>query len=251
MAEPVRVAVWSGPRTLSTALMRSWENRSDTAVVDEPFYAVYLAATGLGHPGRDAVLASQPADWRAVAAALSGPVPGGAPVWVQKHMAHHLLPHVGREWLDAPSFRHAFLIRDPAAAVVSLDRVTPDPALADTGLPQQVELFERMSERDGTAPPVVDTADLLRDPRGVLHALCGALGLAFDPAMLAWPPGPRATDGVWAEHWYASVEASTGFDPPRAHTPDVPDRLAPLVARARPLYDALSAHRLRPDAPAV
>ncbi|WP_420454961.1 HAD family hydrolase [Rubrivirga sp.] len=245
MAEPVRVAMWSGPRNLSTALMRSWGSRPDTAVVDEPLYAVYLSATGLDHPGRDAVLASQPTDWREVAAALSGPVPGGAPVWVQKQMAHHLLPHVGRAWLDAPSFRHAFLIRDPAAVVVSLDRVTPGPALDDTGLPQQVELFERMADRDGVAPPVIDTADLLRDPRGVLSALCAALGLPFDPAMLAWAPGPRATDGVWAEHWYGSVWASTTFGPPRDEAPDVPDRLRPLVEACRPLYDRLAAERLR------
>ncbi len=236
--------MWSGPRNLSTALMRSWESRPDTAVVDEPLYAVYLAATGLDHPGRDAVLASQPTDWREVAVTLSGPVPAGAPVWYQKHMAHHLLPRVGRAWLDAPSFRHAFLIRDPAAMVVSLDKVTPDPALADTGLPQQVELFDRMAQRGGAAPPVIDAADVLRDPEAALQALCARLGVAFDPAMLAWAPGPRPTDGAWAPHWYASVEASTGFAPPRAEAVTVPDRLAPLVDACRPLYDTLASRRL-------
>lgn len=236
--------MWSGPRNLSTALMRSWGSRPDTAVVDEPLYAVYLAATGLDHPGRDAVLASQPSRWEAVAATLAGPVPGGARVWYQKHMAHHLLPHVGRDWLDDASFRHAFLIRDPAAMVVSLDKVTPDPTLADTGLPQQVELFDRMAQRDGAAPPVIDAADVLRGPEATLRALCARLGVPFDPAMLSWAPGPRATDGAWAPHWYASVERSTGFAPPRAEAAEVPDRLAPLVDACRPLYDALASHRL-------
>ena len=244
MPEPIRVAMWSGPRNLSTALMRSWGARSDTAVTDEPLYAVYLETTGLDHPGRAEVLASQPTDWRTVADRLSGPAPGGAAVWYQKHMAHHLLPQIGREWLDDPGFRHAFLIRDPAAVVVSLDRVTPDPSLDDTGFPQQLELFERVRQRDGAPPPVIDTADVLRDPAGVLRALCRALGLAFDPAMLTWAPGPRATDGAWAKHWYDSVWKSTGFGPSRGEPPVVPERLRPLVDACQGPYQALAQWRL-------
>ena len=237
--------MWSGPRCRSTALMRAFESRPDTAVTDEPLYAVYLAATGLDHPGRADVLASQSADWQTVARALTGPAPQGAGVWYQKHMAHHLLAHIGRDWLGAPAFRHAFLVRDPAALVVSLDRVWPDPTLDETGLPQQVELFERACDRAGAPPPVLDADDLLRNPPRALQALCGALGLPFDRAMLAWAPGPRDTDGVWADHWYGSVRASTGFGQPREPEPvAVPDRLAPLVADARALYDRLSACRL-------
>lgn len=243
-SDPVRIAMWSGPRNLSTALMRSWGSRADTAVVDEPLYAVYLAATGLEHPGRDAVLRSQPSDWKTVAASLTGPAPGGASVWYQKHMAHHLLPHVGRAWLDDPAFRHAFLIRDPAAMIVSLDRVTPDPSLADTGLPQQVELFDRTADRLGDAPPVIDAVGVLRDPEATLRALCSRLGVAFDAAMLAWAPGPRPEDGVWAEHWYAGVWASTGFASPRPEAVDVPERLRPLLDAAIPLYHRLAVHRL-------
>jgi len=224
--------------------MRSWESRPDTAVSDEPLYGVYLAATGLAHPDREAVVGALPTDWREVAEALSGPAPDGAAVWFQKHMAHHLLPHVGRGWLDDSSFRHAFLIRDPAAVAVSLDRVTPDPTLEDMGLPQQLELFERTRDRTGETPPVIDADDLLRDPPGVLSALCARLGLAFDPAMLAWAPGPRASDGVWAEHWYASVWKTTGFGPFAPREVVVPDRLRPLVEAARPLYEALTGGRL-------
>lgn len=228
--------MWSGPRNVSTALMRSFGSRADTLVVDEPLYAYYLATTGLAHPGRDEVLASQPRRWRDVAAALTGPVPAGVDVYYQKHMAHHLLPDVGREWLAG--LAHAYLIRDPAHVVASYAKVRGAPTLADLGYAQQVELFRT---RGG---PVVDAADLLRDPAGVLDRLCAALGIAFEPAMLSWAPGRRDTDGVWAPYWYAGVEASTGFGPYTPPCEPVPERLAPLVEAARPYYEELHAHRV-------
>jgi Sulfotransferase domain len=232
----VRVAMWSGPRNVSTALMRSFGARSDALVVDEPLYAHYLAVTGLRHPGREAVLASQPTRWEDVAAALTGPLPPGIRVHYQKHMAHHLLPDVGRDWLGRVS--NAYLIRDPAQVVASYARVRGAPVLADLGYAQQVEIFSRYGG------PVVDAADLLRDPAGVLRRLCDALGVPFDPAMLSWEPGRRETDGVWAPHWYASVEASTGFAPYRPEPAQVPPHLAGLVDEARPYYDLLAARRL-------
>ncbi|MEL7363831.1 MAG: HAD family hydrolase, partial [Bacteroidota bacterium] len=224
---PLRIAMWSGPRNLSTALMRSWGSRADTVVVEEPLYAYYLAETGLDHPGRADVLASQPTDWRIVAEQLSGPVPEGAPIFYQKHMAHHLLPTVGRGWLDAPSFRHAFLLREPAAMLASLVKVLgQDVRVEDTGLPQQVELFMRIADRDGLVPPVVRARDILADPASQLRALCDALGVCFDLAMLSWSPGPRPTDGVWAKHWYGAVERSTGFGPQRSAAAAVPSSCA-------------------------
>ncbi len=228
--------MWSGPRNISTAMMRSFGSRADTVVVDEPLYAHYLAVTGLDHPGREAVLAGQPNRWQDVAAQLTGPVPAGADVYYQKHMAHHLLPDIGRSWLGA--LTHAYLIRDPAHVVASYARVRGEPALADLGYPQQVEIFRAYGG------PVVDAADVLRDPAAVLGRLCAALGLSFDPAMLSWAPGPRATDGVWAPHWYAAVSASTGFAPYDPAPAEVPARLRPLVEAARPYYDELAAHRL-------
>ena len=231
-----RVAMWSGPRNISTAMMRSFGSRADTVVVDEPFYAHYLAVTGLDHPGRDAVLASQPNRWEDVAAALTGPLPAGVEVFYQKHMAHHLLPGMGRSWLAG--LTHAYLIRDPAHVVASYARVRDEPTLADLGYPQQLEIFRAYGG------PVVDAADVLRDPAGTLRRLCAALGIPFDEAMLHWPAGPRDTDGVWAPHWYAAVQGSTGFAPYRPAPADVPARLRPLVAAARPYYDELAAHRL-------
>ena len=211
--EPVRIAMWSGPRNISTAMMRSFENRADTAVVDEPFYAAYLAATGLDHPMRDEVLASQPQDWKRVADALLGPVPGGKAVFYQKHMTHHMLPGFGRDWMAR--CRNAFLIRAPEHVLASYTQKRADVTLADIGFVQQGELFEREADRIGRAPPVIDAADVLRDPPATLGALCAALDIPFSDRMLSWPPGRRASDGVWAPAWYDAVERSTGFARPR------------------------------------
>ncbi|HYH21824.1 MAG TPA: hypothetical protein VD995_24730 [Azospirillum sp.] len=243
MSEAIRIAMWSGPRNISTAMMRAWENRPDTAVVDEPFYAFYLAQTGLDHPGRDAVLASQPTDWRAVAAALvEAPVPDGRPVFYQKHMTHHMLPAVDLGWTGR--VRNAFLIRDPAEVVASYVRRRGSVGLADIGIERQIELFDREADRIGRAPPVVDARDVLADPGATLARLCDALGVPFSDAMLRWPAGRRATDGVWAPHWYASVEASTGFGAPPPAAPVLSGDLRRVADAARPLYERLHRWRL-------
>ena len=228
--------MWSGPRNISTAMMRSFGSRADTVVVDEPFYAHYLAVTGIDHPSREEILSCQPTRWEEVAAALTGPVPGDPAVHYQKHMAHHLLPDIGRDWLGA--LTHAFLIRDPEHVIASYARVRGEPTLEDLGYPQQVEIHRAYGG------PVVDAVDVLRDPPGTLRRLCDALGIGFDPAMLSWAPGPRSTDGVWAPHWYAAVRASTGFASYDPSPADVPARLRPLVEAARPYYDELATRRL-------
>ena len=188
--------MWSGPRTLSTALMRSFENRPDTVVVDEPLYGYYLAETGIAHPGRDEILRSMPVAWPEVVDQLTaGQLPAGRTVYYQKHMTHHLLPEIDRSRLAG--LRHAFLIRDPRRLLASYARVRDTPTLADLGLEQQVEIYRLFGG------PVIDAADLAARPRATLAALCAALRIPFDPAMLAWPAGPRPTDGVWAKHWYA------------------------------------------------
>ena len=246
MSEPVRIAMWSGPRNISTAMMRSFENRADTAVIDEPFYAAYLAAAGVVHPMQNEVLASQPNDSAAVAKSLLGPIPDGRAVFYQKHMTHHMLPAFGRDWMHA--CRNAFLIRAPVDVLASYAEVRDEASLEAIGLPQQRELFDAASDRLGHAPPVVDAYDVLRDPRGLLTALCRALGIPFSDKMLAWPPGKRATDGVWAPAWYASVERSTGFAPPREPIAfdALRDDLKPIARAAQPYYEHLAAHRLRP-----
>ena len=236
MTAPLRVAMWSGPRSISTALMRSFGARAHTLVVDEPFYGWYLSRTGLDHPGAAEVIASQPSRWQDVVAGLQAPLPPAVALQYQKQMAQHLLPEVGRDWLAG--VRHAFLIRDPALVAASYARVRAEPTLDDLGYRQQVEIFR------AHGGPVVDAADVLRDPPGVLARLCAALGIDFQPAMLRWAPGRRDTDGVWAPHWYAAVEASTGFAAPDTHPAVVPPTLADLVEAAAPYYAELSAARL-------
>jgi sulfotransferase family protein len=223
--------MWSGPRNISTAMMRSFGSRADTIVVDEPLYAHYLAATGIEHPGRDAVITSQPVSWRLVAESLTGPLPAGTGVLYQKHMTHHMLPDIDRDWLSG--FTHAYLIRDPAQVAASYARVRESPTLADLGYPQQLSLFRQFPG------PVVDARDVLLDPRGTLIRLCGALGIRWDAAMLHWPAGRRDTDGVWAPHWYAAVEASTCFAPYDARPAQVPEHLKSLVDAAMPYYQEL------------
>ena len=241
---PVRIAMWSGPRNISTAMMRAWENRGDTAVWDEPLYAYYLARTGVEHPGAEEVIAAGETDWRAVVAALTGPVPGGRAIFFQKHMTHHLLDEVERDWLG--EVRNCFLIRDPREVIASYARVRGEVTVEDVGIPQQAAIFDAVCRLTGTTPPVLEAADVLRDPRGVLAALCVAVGVPFTERMLSWPPGRRDSDGVWAPWWYAQVEASTGFAPyaPKAH--HLPEHLAPLAARCMSDYERLAAHRLRP-----
>jgi hypothetical protein len=227
-----RIAMWSGPRNISTAMMRSFSSRADTIVVDEPLYAHYLATTGTQHPDRDAVIASQPVSWRLVAESLTGPLPPGTAVLYQKHMTHHMLPDIDQAWLTG--FTHAYLIRDPAHVVASYAQVRAEPTLDDLGYPQQVSLFRQFPG------PVIDAKDVLLDPRGTLIRLCAALGIRWDAAMLHWPKGPRDTDGVWAPHWYASVESSTCFAPYDARPPQVPAHLKSLVDAAMPFYQELA-----------
>lgn len=243
----IRIAMWSGPRNISTAMMRSFENRSDCAVSDEPFYGAYLRATGLEHPMREEVIASQPGDWREVAAELVGPAPGGKPIWYQKHMTHHMLESFGRDWIG--ECVDVFLIRAPEAVLASYVQKRADFTLDEIGLPAQIDLFERAADKLGAAPPVLEGQDVLADPEGMLRALCRACGIPFDPAMLKWPAGRRASDGVWAPAWYEAVERSTGFSPPRpeARFEDLPDSLKPLAEAGRPLYERLALRKLTPD----
>jgi hypothetical protein len=236
--------MWSGPRNISTALMRSFGARPDTAVVDEPFYAAYLVQTGLDHPLRDAVIASQPNDWREVVAGLLGPVPDGKPVCYQKHMTHHMVPAFGRAWLA--QVRNAFLVRDPAAVLASYAAKRGDVTLADIGIVQQRELFEQEADRLGRAPPVVEGVDILAAPARTLARLCAALGLAYDGAMLHWPAGRRESDGVWAPAWYDAVERSTGFEAPTSRPSlQLGSALQRIADAARPHYEALAGHKLR------
>jgi hypothetical protein len=244
------IAMWSGPRNISTAMMRAWGNRPDTAVCDEPLYAHYLLATRhTDHPGYEETLRRHETDWRKVIALLTGGPPDGIQIFYQKHMAHHLLPGMEVEWIDR--LTNCFLIRDPREMLLSLIKFLPSPAAHQTGLPQQVRLFESLADRSGAVPPVIDAKDVLTDPAAMLRALCALVGVPFYEEMLTWRPGPRDTDGAWAPHWYAKVYETTTFGPYRATSDRLPDHLQSVLDECQRLYDPLSRHRIRGECLAI
>ena len=236
MSPVIRLAVWSGPRNISTALMRSWENRPDSIVVDEPLYAHYLDVTGIDHPGRDEVIASGRTDWRHVVDELLGPVPAGVDVFYQKHMAHHLTPDIDSDWVGG--LANVLLIRDPTLVIASYLRSRAQVTAEDLGLRQQSLLYDELCTA-GSTPTVIDSSDFLRDPEGYLRGLCHLIGVPFTQAMLSWPPGPRPTDGVWGRYWYEAVWRSTGFLPDESRDVDLPAAGADAAAWCQPLYERL------------
>ena len=241
-SKPIRIAMWSGPRNISTAMMRAWGNRDDTVVIDEPFYAYYLKVTGIAHPGADEVIATGETDWRKVVAHLCRPVPNGKHIFFQKQMTHHLLPKIDREWLGAVT--NCFLIRDPREVIASYIKKREDPALEDLGFVQQAEIFDFVRTRTASVPPVVDAKDVLQNPERTLRLVCEAVGVEFSESMLSWPPGLRDTDGIWAKHWYGEVAKTTSFQPYSPTPSEVPARLHKIYQDCYECYERLSEYRL-------
>jgi len=238
----MRIAMWSGPRNLSTAMMYAFAARGDCAVWDEPFYAAYLAMTGLAHPMREQIVAAGETDPARIAGRLTGSVPERRAHFYQKHMCQHMIPGIPRDWMSEVT--NVFLIRHPARVLASFAAKYENPTLADLGFVQQVELFDRVADATGEPPVVIDSADIRAAPEAMLRKLCAALGIAFTPAMLSWPAGGHAGDGVWAPVWYGAVHRSTGFAGAEGPLPDLPDGYRALADAALPHYDRLSACRL-------
>lgn len=238
----IRIAMWSGPRNISTAMMRAWENRTDTLVWDEPLYAHYLASTGLEHPGRDAVIAAGNANWRAVADDCVGRDLGDHTIFYQKHMTHHITAEIELDWLE--DLQHCFLIRDPRAVVLSYSKTRDKVSLEDIGIEQQLRLFESVSTKNKTPPLIIDSADFLANPRGHLEIICSELNVEFSEQMLSWPAGKRPSDGIWGDFWYSSVWKSTEFEAPRPKLSKIPEALEPIAEQAQPYYDQLFAQRV-------
>ncbi len=241
---PLRVAMWSGPRNISTAMMRAFENRPDTIVWDEPLYAYFLRETGIDHPMREETLAAHDADAdRVIHRCAHEPLAAGVAIFYQKQMTHHFLDGLPWEWLD--ELANCFLIRDPREMLLSYARKRETATAEDLGLARQVAIFERVRERTGRAPPVLDAKDVLRDPGGTLGALCETLGIPFTDAMLKWPAGLRESDGAWADHWYDAVRKSTGFAPWRARDGELSAQMGAVLEASQPFYEMMREHRLR------
>ncbi|MFT5113728.1 MAG: hypothetical protein ACI8P9_003059 [Parasphingorhabdus sp.] len=242
MDNAVRIEMWSGPRNISTAMLRSFENRTDCAVIDEPFYGPYLHATGKPHPGAEDVIAEQGSDWDAVKHQVTGPVPGDKPVYYHKQMAHHILPDMDLSWMN--SLHNCFLIRDPGEVVASFTQQIEDITAEDLGFPQQQWLFDHLVEVTGKVPLVLESRDILKDPGGMLGALCDSVGIEFSDRMLQWPKGSRDTDGVWAKYWYKAVQQSTGFAPYRSREFTLSAAHQRIADECMPTYEMLYQHRL-------
>jgi len=234
----MKIAMWSGPRNLSTAMMYAFAARGDCAVMDEPFYAAWLAATGVVHPMGDTVMAAHETDPMRVADACAAPPPEGADHVYMKHMPHHMHPDFPLDW--AAGCVHVHLIRHPARVLASYSAKKAEVTDDEIGFARQQAFFDRFPG------PVIDSADIRRDPGTALGRLCAEIGLGFRASMLSWPAGPKPYDGVWASHWYGAVHRSTGFAGAEGPLPQVDPALTPLLERALPAYRALSARAIRP-----
>ncbi len=234
--------MWSGPRNISTAMMRAWGNRADTAVIDEPFYGYYLERTGKEHPGTEEVIAHGEIDWRKIVNQLTDAVPSGKPIFFQKQMVHHLLPEIDRGWMV--DLTNCFLIRDPREVILSYIKKNPEPTLEDLGFVQQLKIFDFVRGQTNSVPTIVDAKDVLQNPERTLRLLCDTIGVSFDAAMLSWPPGLRDTDGIWAKYWYDEVARSTSFQPYTPREGVVPERLREIYEQCRECYEQLHQHRL-------
>jgi hypothetical protein len=238
----VRIAMWSGPRNISTAMMRAWENRSDCAVWDEPLYGHYLFKTGIAHPGAKQVIEAQGIDWRNIVERCIANPPNEKRIYYQKHMTLHLLPEIDRQWLS--SLTNCFLIREPEPVIASYAAVREDVSLDDIGFVQQAELFEYVTQKSGTIPMVIDSREFLLNPEAMLRKICIRLDLEFEASMLSWPTGARESDGVWGKYWYDSVWNSSGFAPWREKPLNLDLKQQAMADQARPYYDQLYQHRL-------
>ncbi|MCO6186814.1 hypothetical protein [Rhizobium sp. L1K21] len=239
----MRIAMWSGPRNLSTAMMYSFGARADCAVWDEPFYAPFLVASGRDDPMRADILAAEETDPQKVAERCLGPIPDGKAFFYQKHMPHHMVKGIPRDWIAGVT--NVFLIRHPARVIVSYAKKRENPTLDDIGFESQAQLFDEISAAQGKPPVVIDSTDIRQNPADMLEKLCVAIGMPYNEGMLSWPAGGHAQDGTWAAHWYPEVWKSTGFAPPEGVLPDVPDHLRPLLDAALPHYERLAKLAIR------
>ena len=236
-----KIAMWSGPRNISTALMRSFENRADTFVTDEPFYAHYLHKTGINHPYRKEVMADGNTDWNSAVDEITGPIPVGKTVWYQKHMAQHNFPDCDMKWVE--KLINCILIRHPQEVMLSYSKKYEITSISQLGYPQQIDLYKLLTNL-GSPPVILDAGDVLKNPDRVLRLLCRQLGILFYDEMLSWPAGKRKSDGIWGRHWYGSVEASTSFHPYAEKTGNLPSKYQDIYARSLDSYQQLYPHRI-------
>jgi hypothetical protein len=235
-----RLFLWSGPRNISTALMYSFAQRSDTIVTDEPLYAHYLTHSDASpyHPGADEILSEMETDGEKVIEKMLGPQP--KPVAFFKNMSHHLV-HI--DWSFMKSGTNIILTRNPEEMLLSFSKVIASPVMEDVGYAMQMNLFTYFKKKN-LPFLVLDAKKVLQDPEGQLRKLTGVLDIPFEEKMLSWKPGSIPEDGVWARYWYDKVHLSSGFEPYREKKAAFPKQLVPLLKECQPIYDKLIKHSL-------
>ena len=238
----IRIAMWSGPRNISTAMMRSFENRDDAVVIDEPFYAYYLSKTDLNHPGKEKVLKSQSTNWDHVVNLINGNIPNKKMIWYQKHMVHHIIEDKDIQWVK--SFNNLFLIRHPQEVIISYLKQKKIEGINDLGFLHQMNLFNKIKNITGEYPIVFEAKDILSDPEKYLRKMCEYLNINFSNKMLNWPKGPRDTDGVWSTYWYKNVIESTSFKPYKASNKQVPKEYDNLLEECLQHYNYLNSFKI-------
>ncbi|HIA07357.1 MAG TPA: sulfotransferase family protein [Flavobacteriales bacterium] len=234
MSEVKKIALWSGPRNISTALMYSFANRSDTAVVDEPLFGYFLKHTGVWRPSRKEVLATMETNAINIMDTLLNP-PTDMPVYFMKHMANHLID-LNLDFLA--NFENVLLIRDPKDMLLSYSKNVKEPTLLDTAYKMQVDLLDFFTER-GMPYVILNAKNVLLNPERQLKILCEKLNISFQDSMLEWEAGSRQEDGIWAKYWYDSVHKSTGFGAYREKDQELPLNLISLYDECMYYYAKL------------
>ena len=239
---PKRIGMWSGPRNISTALMRSFENRSDTTVIDEPFYAYFLNETGIKHPIYKEVIQNYDTSWNNISNILTGPIPNGKSIWYQKLMTHHWVQNAPLDWLE--KIHNCFLIRNPKQVIISYLKIHNDITPELIGLPQQLHIFNTVVKKTNKIPIVISSEDILENPKLMLELLCNLLDISFSGQMLQWPKGTRDSDGIWGEYWYKNVVQTTSFKKPLNQNEKMPDRLANLLEECMYYYKQMERYKI-------
>ena len=225
----MKIAMWSGPRNLSTAMMYSFGNRDDFDALDEPFYAPYLAQSGIEHPMGSEIMRAHETDPNKVPQQFN---PHSERHLYMKHMPHHMLADFPIDW--AQDCINIHLLRHPARVIASYSAKRGEVTTEDIGYAQQLKIYEKLGGI------VIDSADIRANPERALRKLCSEIGLNFDPAMLSWASGPRTYDGIWAAHWYGAVHKSTGFAKPEAEVPKIDPALTSILRNVMPIYQELA-----------
>ena len=242
MNNNIKIGMWSGPRNISTALMRSFENRLDTTVIDEPFYAYFLKKTGIKHPVYKKVIDSYSTSWDHIANNLIGPIPDGKNIWYQKLMTHHWLKGEPLDWVK--SIHNCFLIRHPKKVIISYLKIHNQINPELIGLPQQLHIFNQVVKKTNKIPIVISSEDILKNPKLMLSQLCDLLEIPFSNQMLEWPEGTRDTDGIWSKYWYQNVVKTTSFSQPKNNKEELPNQFTEVLEECMYYYQKMEKYKI-------